>query len=144
MKHRLFDHSSWWSFCEVFIHKNYENVQEGDVVVDIGANIGMLTAYALQNKASKVFSVEPDVETFKCLSSNVGKFDNVVLINNGVSGKDEELRFFSSEVSSISTIYSAEENQNISKLSENKPKETVINCLSPNTLFKNYQIDKTS
>lgn len=142
MKHRLFDHSSWWSFCEVFIHKNYENVQEGDVVVDIGANIGMLTAYALQNKASKVFSVEPDAETFKCLSSNVGKFDNVVLINNGVSGKDEELRFFSSEVSSISTIYSAEENQNISKLSENKPKETVINCLSPNTLFKKYQIDK--
>jgi FkbM family methyltransferase len=141
MSHSLRDHSSWWSFCEVFIHKVYGEIKEGDVVVDIGANIGMLSAYALSKNAFKVFSIEPDAKTFSHLQSNLKNFKNITLINKGASGKDEELRFFSSNISSVSSSCN-DQNLNLSTLSEEGVEETVIDCLSPKTLFESYGISK--
>lgn len=142
MSHSLYDHSSWWSFCEVFIHKVYGEVEAGSVIVDIGANIGMFSAYALGSGASKVFSIEPDKKTFSRLSSNLKVFNKATLINHGVSGKDEVLKFYSSSVSSISSTHNSEKNLNLDTLSEEKVEETVIDCLSPKTLFERYKISK--
>jgi len=47
-------------------------LEEGDVVVDIGANIGMFTRRALEKGASRVISFEPISHTFSCLVDNEG------------------------------------------------------------------------
>lgn len=141
MKHSLSDYSSWWSFCEVFIVECYGEIKEGAIVVDIGANIGMFSAYALSKNASKVFSIEPDSKTFDYLESNLKNFKNITLINKGISAKDEQLRFFSSEVSSVSSICK-DQNSNITASNEKDVKETIIDCLSPKTLFESYGISK--
>lgn len=48
-------------------------IEKGDVVVDIGANVGMFSRRALEKGASRVISFEPMSITYSCLSENVGK-----------------------------------------------------------------------
>jgi FkbM family methyltransferase len=45
-------------------------ISEGDVVVDLGANIGIFTNHAYRRKASKIYSFEPASEPFECLMRN--------------------------------------------------------------------------
>jgi FkbM family methyltransferase len=47
-----------------------KKIQEGDIVVDLGANIGVFTRWAYSQGASKVISFEPDKRYFKALSMN--------------------------------------------------------------------------
>lgn len=47
-------------------------LEEGDVVVDIGANIGMFTRRAIEKGASRVISFEPMSLSYSCLVDNVG------------------------------------------------------------------------
>jgi FkbM family methyltransferase len=59
---------------EVFIHKAYNprgfEIEEGDVVVDLGAHIGAFTLFAAR-KAGVVLSYEPEPENFAILKENV-------------------------------------------------------------------------
>lgn len=64
---------------EFFHTKDYEwwyKVQPGDVVVDIGACIGMFTCLALDFGAKKVYSVEPNADLLKDAMYNA--FDHIV------------------------------------------------------------------
>jgi FkbM family methyltransferase len=45
-------------------------ISEGDIVVDIGANIGMFSRRALEMGASRVIAFEPMAGTFSCLLDN--------------------------------------------------------------------------
>ena len=60
-------HSS--NLHEIYVCKDYERqdikIENNDVVVDIGSNLSTFIHYALENKASKVYSCEP---TSYCLS----------------------------------------------------------------------------
>jgi len=47
-------------------------IDEGDVVVDIGGNIGMFSRRAIERGASKVVTFEPVATAFSCLVENVG------------------------------------------------------------------------
>ncbi len=47
-------------------------IKPGDVVVDIGANIGIFSHRAEERGASRVFSFEPLTPTFNCLIKNSG------------------------------------------------------------------------
>lgn len=77
---------SYYSFDEVFIKKIYEDklirINEGDIVVDIGANYGLFSIYAHTFKPSKIISFEPSKVTFNFLSKN---FKNGVLLQNAIS-----------------------------------------------------------
>jgi len=70
-------------------------IQSGDVVVDIGANVGDYTKYFLSKLAGtgKVFSVELDVDIFAYLQKT---FDapNLVLLNAAVCDKDGEVDYY--------------------------------------------------
>lgn len=46
-------------------------VSPGDVVVDVGANVGLFTIRAMQAGASRVLSIEPDAEAHQALLHNV-------------------------------------------------------------------------
>lgn len=47
-------------------------INPGDVVVDIGGNIGMFSRRALERGASRVITFEPMTKAFSCLVDNVG------------------------------------------------------------------------
>lgn len=60
----------------------HSNIKKRDVVLDIGAGSGVITA-ALARRCKHVIAVEPDPETAALLRKNVGKFENVTIV-----GKD--------------------------------------------------------
>lgn len=78
-----------------------KEVKKGDVVLDIGANIGYYTLIfaKLVGESGKVFAFEPDPTNFNLLRRNVRNngYNNVVLINKAVSEKSEKLKLFLSE-----------------------------------------------
>jgi len=47
------------------------HIKPNDVVVDIGANIGMFTRLALEKGAKKVYAFEPSKDAFKCFLINI-------------------------------------------------------------------------
>lgn len=78
-----------------------KNLTEGDVFVDIGANIGLFTLVAARKIGSsgKVISFEPTKNIFEKLVENckINNFTNVDLRNIGLSNKVDTLTFFASE-----------------------------------------------
>ena len=46
------------------------DIQEGDIVLDVGANIGAFSKYALEKGALNVFAYEPEPENFDLLIAN--------------------------------------------------------------------------
>jgi len=58
------------------INRSYGQLDvEGRVVLDIGANIGCFTCWALQRKPLHVISLEPEINNFKMLSLNASPYD---------------------------------------------------------------------
>lgn len=74
--------------------KLYEIVRKGDLVFDIGGNIGQYALFfsELTGAAGKVISIEPDVNNYAFLLFNITKnrCSNVLCINKGVSREDGE------------------------------------------------------
>lgn len=80
---------------------NKLKIQEGDVVADIGLNIGMFTCWALDKGASEVWSYEPDEDNFEMAKRNVelnGYSDKCKLFCDAVIANDDETRTFSVNV----------------------------------------------
>ena len=70
------------------IYEKYFEVQNGDVVIDIGANIGLFPL-SVSEKFSKCYAIEPDPENFTFLKENLGdSIDRVIFINEGISNKN--------------------------------------------------------
>ena len=64
-------------------------IKPGDVVVDLGANVGFFTRRAAKI-ASRVISVEGSPEIFSCLIENTHDLENVSCLNAIVIGEDED------------------------------------------------------
>jgi FkbM family methyltransferase len=80
---------------EIFVDKIYERmfeVEEGDVVFDIGASLGPFTYSILDKNPSQVFAFEPSFEEFKTLVLNT-RHGNVTQINKGISNTIGEFNF---------------------------------------------------
>jgi len=84
---------------EVFLYNLYNHneckVEKGDIVFDVGSNVGMFTYHSLYNECSKVFAFEPNIELYNVVK-NKG-FLNVELINAAVSNEDGYQTFLQSE-----------------------------------------------
>ena len=80
---------------EIFVDKIYERhvqVEEGDVVFDIGASLGPFTFSILDKTPSQVFVFEPSYEEFKTLVLNT-RHGNVTHINKGIGNTVGEFDF---------------------------------------------------
>lgn len=75
-----------------------KHVKEGDVVLDIGANIGYYTLIfaKLVGPKGRVYAFEPDPYNFALLKKNVemNRYKNVILIQKAVSNKKEKARLY--------------------------------------------------
>ena len=73
----------------------------GDVVVDVGANIGYYTVLLADKvgKNGKVYAFEPDVTNFEILVKNIkeNKLENVVAVNAAVGSKLGKLKLHKSK-----------------------------------------------
>jgi len=73
-------------------------VKEGDVVVDLGANLGYYTLLAarLVGRKGKVYAFEPEPINYSLLLENIelNEYDNVVAVQKAVSNVTEKVRLF--------------------------------------------------
>lgn len=86
------------------IYEEYETglfkslISPGDVVIDIGANIGHYTLIAarLVGDDGKIFAFEPDAHNFELLQKNIelNGFTNVTAINKAVSSSAGTVTFY--------------------------------------------------
>ena len=94
---------------EIFQDKIYERffeVEEGDIVFDIGASLGPFTFSILDRNPKHVFCFEPSFEEFKTLAMNT-RHGNVTHINKGISDKIGKFDFkFVFENSNNDVLYS--------------------------------------
>jgi FkbM family methyltransferase len=70
---------------------NYEklfSVEDGDLVVDIGASVGPFTYSVMERNPKIVFALEPHPVLFETLSKNLKEYENVKCINKAISTKD--------------------------------------------------------
>lgn len=80
-------HEIW--IDRIYCPKGYE-IDRGDVVIDIGGNIGVFAAFvAVQDPNIKVFSFEPFPENAEYFERNISssKLKNVTLYQKAVAGK---------------------------------------------------------
>lgn len=88
--------SKKWEDFETELFK--KNINEGDIVLDLGAHIGYYTLIAskIVREKGKVYAFEPDPKNFQLLQKSVAAngIKNVVLINKAVNEKSGEVRLF--------------------------------------------------
>jgi FkbM family methyltransferase len=91
--------NSYSTFWEVFLNKDYEreetcSVNDGDVVLDIGANYGFFTLYSINRGAKKVYSVEPYKTAYNHIKELSTIFQNIEPINKAISEEDGFINMF--------------------------------------------------
>lgn len=83
-------------------------VQPGDVVFDLGCNIGLWSMYAIQRGAARVIAYEPNVANYECARDNIIRQalisglhpDACTIHNTAIAGHDDRLPFYESETAS--------------------------------------------
>jgi len=97
----IIDKSSFiFMYNEIFNNEIYKFTSKNTkpIIIDCGANIGLSTIYFKKlYPRSNIISFEPDKYIFEILKKNIysSKYDEVTLINKGLSDKDTEAIFFS-------------------------------------------------
>jgi FkbM family methyltransferase len=73
------------------IYVDVLNQKKDMVIIDVGANIGIITDY-MRPYAKKIYAIEPSTEHFEALKQNkeYNKWDNVEIFNMAMSAKDGE------------------------------------------------------
>lgn len=76
-------------FFEVFFENSYEKynkIKPGDIVIDIGANIGLFTIKASQStgKSGFIVAIEPEPRNIKVFNLNLKYYPDVILIPKAV------------------------------------------------------------
>lgn len=127
------------TFWEIFINGDYEKekecvVEEGDVVLDIGANFGFFTLNSISKGASKVYSIEPYSLAFDHLEKLSSEYGRISPINKAVSDVDGEVfMHFDSDASATNCVTTHSEM--FGRSSSGVPVESV----NINTLLSSFQ-----
>lgn len=92
--------SHGWDFAifhEIYNLKSYYanslfKINRGDVVVDLGANIGIFNRWAFSEGAGTVISIEPDKEYYELLKLNANPKSH--LFNNAITDRVGNVKLF--------------------------------------------------
>jgi FkbM family methyltransferase len=72
---------------------DFYDPQVGDVVVDVGSNIGEFSLYVV-SKGAQAYAFEPDPSVFACLSRNLRQVTNATAFQLALWNERTTLRFF--------------------------------------------------
>jgi FkbM family methyltransferase len=74
------------------IYVDIFNTQKDLVIMDVGANLGIVTQY-MRKYAKQIYALEPSKDHFEALSKNIefNKWDNVKAFNMAIADKDGEM-----------------------------------------------------
>lgn len=129
--------SSACMFHEIFRELTYNfnecKINPGDVVLDIGANMGVFTRYAIANGAHEVYSFEPITENYDLLKKNSKEF-SIIPFNSAISNKNGTEIFHIDSTSGGHTILDKDPNN--SRTDETRE----IDCYTIDYLFKDNWI----
>ena len=115
------------TFVVVFCKRDYGEIKPGSVTVDVGANIGIFSLYALSQGSTFVECFEPCKESFEVLKENIrlNGFDKYVKCHNkAVSSKDGLLVSI--------PIYSSPYNKVMESLKSYSKKELILKNVDAN------------
>lgn len=104
------DHSTWSIAWEIFLRRRYcpkgFEINERDVVVDVGAHRGIFTAFAANRTKAQIISIEPNPDNFTALCKFLGEnqWKQVVPIHGAVASTSGTIRLFQSPFSSRHSI----------------------------------------
>lgn len=85
-------------FNEVYLRSDYE-VKSGDMIFDIGANIGLFSLQlAFRNRNIKIYAFEPHRENYDLLKRNIeiNSLDNIYPLNFGLGSKKGICKLYNS------------------------------------------------
>ena len=87
--------------------RNGIQLYDGDVVFDVGANIGLFSKYAVEKYRNlHIYAFEPIPQIFEALQANMKAHPSVKLFNIGLSDKKEAIEFlYYPKVSADSTAH---------------------------------------
>lgn len=123
-------------YQEIFLNQEYTKhhitLNEGDTVIDVGANIGMFSLFfGSQINNLKIYAFEPIPEIYSILKSNLDMHQiNATCVNNGLSNKHQNCDF---------TYF-----PNASVLSGINPDQTEVERLLKDTIASKNIVDNNS
>ncbi|MEN9447850.1 MAG: hypothetical protein RJA25_1140 [Bacteroidota bacterium] len=111
-----------------------QHIRKGDVVLDIGANIGFYTKILskLVGENGKVYAFEPDKTNYTYLIKNAGHLKNVVFFNKAVSDKTGKITLYHSDLLNVDHKTYA---------TENYTSTTDIECVAIDDIIPNHKVD---
>lgn len=127
------------TFVVIFCKQDYGKIKKNATIVDIGANIGIFSLYALSNGAKHVEIFEPCDEAYRVLLENIkinGYSSKVNMHKLAVTANDNSTVFISA-VSSPYNKISLDEN-----ISRDLEKVKTINLETALISFKNIDLIK--
>lgn len=101
------DEDLWAAYplYDIFINRCYDRpncpVEEGDIVVDIGSNLGLFSYYSILKGAKKVYSFEPGEAQSKAIRDNFSSIENLIIEQKAVSSESGILSFSKHKTKSI-------------------------------------------
>lgn len=111
-----------------------KHIKKGDVILDIGANIGFYTQIlsGLVGAAGKVYAFEPDETNYNYLIKNVGHLKNVVFYNKAVSDKPGKITLYHSDLLNV---------DHKTYQTENYISTTEIDCIAIDDIISENKVD---
>ena len=94
------------SYIDFFFGDLCSGIDTTGVVIDAGANVGFFTLFAKENKAKRVYSIEPDPLPYNFLEFNFKHDSSVITINKVLSHKNEPVDFNIVLVNSVGSVMS--------------------------------------
>ena len=94
----VFDTSALDAYQEIFLEQAYEKynrMKEGDVVLDVGANVGIFSIKAAKavGDVGRVIAIEPEPKNINILKENLKKFKNVAIIPKALGSSSGKIDF---------------------------------------------------
>lgn len=123
---------------EIVCYQTYSNdwvdIEEGDVVVDIGFNYGLFSITSKMKNPSRIIGFEPNPKLCKTFTENY-RGDGIELYNYAVSDKDSRVIFYENGDSAMSTI-----KQDINK--EYRKNYYEVESISINRIIDTFSLTK--